>query len=220
MNILLAGGRQGQLHLLKSLLEKGHRVSIVHADGAWCRMLADTYEITAVCGSPCDTTILKEAKADRMDTVIALEEHDADNLIICELAKKQFHVKHTFALVNDPKNAGMFYGLGVDKCVNTTDIFSRIVEQESMEGNIRQYLPIADERVVVCEVQITEKSPALNKKLWELGFPSQSIVACILRKDEVLLPQGSTVLLAGDRAVVLSAAQSMQATLAILTGKK
>lgn len=220
MDVLLAGGRQNQLHLLKLLQEKGHRVSIVNSDGAWCRMLADTYEVLAFCGSPCDAAILKDARAERAETVIALEEQDADNLIICELAKKQFHVKRTCALVNDPKNAAMFYSLGVDRCVNTAELFTGIVEQESIEGNIKQYLPIADDRVIVCEVQITEKSPALNKKLWELGFPAQSIVACILRKDEVLLPQGSTVLMAGDRAVVLSSTQSMKATLTILNGIK
>lgn len=220
MNVLLAGGRQNQLYLLKSLQEKGHRVTIIHADDAWCHMLADTYEIPAVCSSPCDVTALREAKAERAEAVIALEERDADNLIICELAKKQFHIKHTLALINDPKNAAMFYSLGVDRCVNTADIFTGIIEQESIEGNIRQYLPIADDRVIVCEVQITEKSPALGKKLWELGFPPQSIVASILRKDEILLPQGSTILLAGDRAVVLSSAHSMKETLIILNGKK
>lgn len=149
----------------------------------------------------------------------ALYYQDAANLIVSELAKKQFNVKHTFAIVNDPKNAELFQGFGVDKCVNTTRSFNKLIEQQAIEENIKKYLPIEDGQVVICDVVLTENSPAVNKKLWEIGFPAQSIIACVLRGEEIILPQGNTLLMAGDKAVVLSSAQSMEKTIILLNGK-
>ena len=220
MNILLVGGHQNAHFLIKSLKANNHEVTIVNSEHDWCQALADAYEIPAVCGNGTNVDILKQAHAEKMDIVIALDDHDAANLIISELAKNQFHVKRTFAIVNDPKNAELFQGLGVDKCVNTTRILSEIIEQQAIEKNIKKDLPIENGRIVICEVQLTEKSTALNKKLWEIGFPSQSSIACILREEEIIIPQGNTVLKAGDKAVVLSSSQVMDKTISMLTGKK
>jgi len=219
LNILLVGGRENTHFLIKSLKQKGHDVMVVNPDRDFCQMLADTYEVEAICGNSTDAATLQQAHAEQMDIVIALEDQDAANLIISELAKKQFHVQRTFAIVNDPKNVELFQGLGVDKCVNTTRIFSELIEQQAMKNNIKKYLPMDNGRIVICEVQLTEKSPALHKKLWEIGFPPQSTVAYILRGEEVILPQGNTELMPGDIAIVLSSSQSMENTLALLDRK-
>nr|WP_319488539.1 TrkA family potassium uptake protein [uncultured Caproiciproducens sp.] len=219
MNILIVGGHENAHYLIKSFKQKGHEVMIVNPDHDWCQMLADTYEIEAICGNGTDAGTLKQAHAEKMDVIIALEKQDAANLIISELAKKQFHVQRTFAIVNDPKNVELFQGLGVDRCVNTTRIFNELVEQQAMKENIRKYLPMENGRIVICEVQLTDKSPALHKKLWEIGFPSQSTVAYILRGEEIIVPQGNTELMAGDMAIVLSSSQSMESTITMLNGK-
>jgi trk system potassium uptake protein len=219
VNILIVGGHENAHFLIKSLKLKGHEVMAVNPDHNWCQMLADTYEIVTTCGNGTDAGILKQAHADKMDAIIALDERDATNLIICELAKKQFHVQRTFAIVNDPKNVELFQGLGVDRCVNTTRMFNDLIEQQSLKENIKKFLPIENGRIAICEVQLTDKSPALHKKLWEIGFPPQSTVASILRGEEIIVPQGNTELMAGDIAIVLSSSQSIDSTIAILNGK-
>ena len=219
MNILLVGGQKNAYHLIKSLKTKGHEVMAVNQDHDWCQMLADIYEIKTICGNGSNANTLKEAHTEKMDVVIALYDQDAANLIVSELAKKQFNVKRTYAIVNDPKNAELFQGFGVDKCINTTRIFNELIEQQTIEENIKKYLPIEDGRVVICEVELTGNSPALNKKLWEISFPQQSIIACVLRVEENIIPQGNTMLMAGDKVIVLSSAQTMEKTIFLLNGK-
>lgn len=220
MNILLVSGHQNALFLIKSLKANQHEVTIVNSDREFSQALADAYEVPAICGNGTNADILKQAHAEKMDIVIALDDQDAANLVICELAKNQFHVKLTFAIVNNPKNVELFQGLGIDKCVNTTSILSELVEQQAIEKNIKKYVPMENGRIVICEVLLTEKSAALNKKLWEIGFPSQSTISCILREEEIIIPQGNTVLKAGDKVVILSSAQVMEKTVSMLTGKR
>jgi len=219
VNILIVGGHENAHYLIKSLKLKGHEVMIVNPDHNWCQMLADTYEIEAICGNGTDAGTLRQAHAEKMDAVIALEEQDAANLIISELAKKQFHVQRTLAIVNDPKNVELFQGLGVDRCVNVTRAFNEFIEQQAIKENIKKYLPMDNGRIVICEVLLTDKSPALHKKLWEIGFPPQSTVAYLLRGEEIIVPQGNTELFSGDTAIVLSSSQSVEATIAMLNGK-
>lgn len=220
MNVLLAGGSLTTGFLIKSLKSNGHEVVLVNQDHELCQVLADKYEIEAVCGNGSDANIMKVAHAEKMDVVIALYDHDAINLIVSELAKKQFHVKHTLAMVNDPKNADLFQGFGIDKCINAIRILSEFVEQQAIEENIKKYLPSEDTRVVIREVVLSNNAPSINRKLWEIGFPPQSIVACILRAEDIIIPQGNTILTAGDKVIILSSSQSIDATLVLLNGKK
>jgi len=220
MNILLVGGHQNALFLIKSLKSNHHEVAIVNSDRDLCQALADAYEVPAICGNGTNADILRQAHTEKMDVVIALDDQDAANLVISELAKNEFHVKLTYAVVNNPKNIELFQGLGIDKCVNTTRILSDLVEQQAIEKNIRKYIPMENGRIVVCEVLLTEKSVALNKKLWEIGFPSQSTISCIMREEEIIIPQGNTVLKAGDKVVVLASSQVMEKTISMLVGMK
>ena len=220
MNILLVEGNQKTRFLIKILKDNNHHVTVIGQDYSWCKTLSDTFEITAICGDGTKSYILKDAQADKMDVVIALGDEDSANLIVCELAKTQFHVKNVYAAINDPKNAHLFKKLGVDKCVSTVQLFAEIIERASIEDNIKKYLPIENGQIVICEVILDEKSPVLNKKLWEIGFPPQSMISCIIRGDQPIIPQGSTQLAAGDKAIVISSSDVVNQVLSILTLKK
>ncbi|MHB8962213.1 MAG: potassium channel family protein [Saccharofermentanales bacterium] len=219
MNILLAGGHHDTNFLVKDLKANGHELMVVHEDSSWCQMIADKHEVMAVCGDASDAHTLELARADRMDVVIALYELDAKNLIICELAKNQFHVNQTYAIVNDPKNAGLFKRFGVDECINTVALFCRMIEQQAVEENIRKHLPTGDHPIKVYDIVLSGSAPSINKKLWEIGFPPESIVACIQRDGETIIPKGNTILLAGDKAIIISSVHAVDSVLALLSGK-
>ncbi len=220
MNILLVGGNKNISFLAKSLKANGHAVMVINQDYDWCQTIADNYEIECVCGDGSDPRILETAHAEKMDIVIGLYDQDSTNLIVCDLAKNQFHVKNTFTIVNDPKNAELFQSFGVDKCVSTTRIFGEWIEQQSLDESIRKHLPDNDSRVVIRDVVLSKNAPSIGKKLWEIGFPPNSIVTCILREEEIIIPQGNTILLSGDKVVVISSAQSFDTMIVLLNGKK
>jgi trk system potassium uptake protein len=218
MNILLTNGNQKAGFLAEILQAKGHSLTVIDPDPERCRMFAGTYGVMTVCGDGTQARTLQNARAGQMDAVIAMDERDPVNLIVCELAKKRFRVRYAYAVVNDPQNIELFKKLGVDKYVNATRLLADFVEQDSLENNIKKYLPIENGKVVLCEIVLDERSPALNQKLWEIGFPPQSIVSCLIRGEETIIPQGNTELAAGDKIILISSSNVMNEALYLLDG--
>lgn len=127
MKVLLMGGTPEVRFLTRALKLKKHDVTVVSQDVLFCKMLADEYEVTAVCGDPQNLQVLSEAQVETKDMLVSLEAKDATNLLICEIAKKQFHIP-TMSVISDPQNVKLFSELGVDRCICITDILINIVE--------------------------------------------------------------------------------------------
>lgn len=73
-------------------------------------------------------------------------------------------------------------------------------------------------KVVICEIELDDKSPVLNKKLWEIGFPKDSIVGCIIRAEQTIIPQGNTELNKGDKVILLSSPEALEKINLLLSG--
>lgn len=93
MKIVVAGGRNKADFLIGSLLEKQHEVIVINDKESYCAYLSEKYNIPIITGNPCKRYILEEADIEDADILIALRPCDADNLTICQYAKKSFHVK-------------------------------------------------------------------------------------------------------------------------------
>ena len=70
--------------------------------------LASIEDLEVIFGDGTKPFVLEEADGENMDIAIALTNKDDDNLVICELCKKKFHVKKTVALVRDPQKHASF----------------------------------------------------------------------------------------------------------------
>lgn len=204
MKILLVDGYDQLKFLTKSLKIRGHDITIINEDSKWCRVLSDTYEVISVHGDGTNSDILRQADASRMDIVVALNNKDASNLITCEIAKKEFNVKNTIAVVNDPDNIRLFEKFGVNKCVSSTQMVNNIIDQTSIVENIQNYLPLENGRVFISEIKLDKNSPVIGKKLWEISFPKESTVGCIIRGEQIIIPQGNIKLEVEDKVIVIS----------------
>ena len=64
-------------------------------------------------------------------------------------------------------------------------------------------------RVEATEYTVKEGSPVTGIQLLSLNKKKDVLVAAIIRKDRVIIPRGSDMILAGDRVVVVSRAKMM-----------
>ncbi|MDY2799712.1 MAG: NAD-binding protein, partial [Fusobacterium mortiferum] len=109
MNIIIVGEGKEVHFLIKSFISKGHHVTLIINNKEICRRFSKEHEeIEVVYGDATKPTILEDAGAVYANIVIALTQHDPDNLIICQMAKELYGVARTFAIVNDPKNVEIF----------------------------------------------------------------------------------------------------------------
>jgi K+/H+ antiporter YhaU regulatory subunit KhtT len=56
---------------------------------------------------------------------------------------------------------------------------------------------------IIDQVIISEKSDVVNKSLKEILLPKEALVSAIKREEEVIIPDGNTLLKAGDKVVVI-----------------
>lgn len=128
MNVLIIGSDLRAQILTKSLVSAKHHVTLISPSEAYCQQVANLTEHTAILGDASKPEVLTVAGAGHCDLLIAMAEKDADNLVICELAKKVFGVPQTIATVENPVNCTVFNRLGIDKVICTAEACSRMVE--------------------------------------------------------------------------------------------
>lgn len=79
-------------------------------------------------------------------------------------------------------------------------------------------MPLAQGRLNVTDVRLDVDSPAVGKTLTELELTENSLVACIIRNDEVIVPRGSTRLEVNDHMVLISHPEHQLHDLEVLCG--
>lgn len=218
-NVLLVGGFGKAKALALSLIQKGYRVAAINACEADCRALAEIQALTVIQGDGTRPFVLEDAGARDADIAIALTPRDDDNLVICQLCKKRFHVAKTVALISDPRKTEFFYQIGIDSVVCAISAITRIVEQQAFLEKIATRIPIGEGRVSIAEVPIGPDAPAAGRKLWEIALPKEAIVGCILRGEQTLIPRGDTRILARDVLILICAGDQESHAVKELTGR-
>lgn len=210
MYIIIAGGGKVGYYLVKTLLSYKHKLTVIEPKVELCEKLANELNIPTFNGDATDLDILTQVEVDRADTFIAVTGKDEDNLIACQLAKRNFGVKRTIARVNNPKNVEVFQKLGVDLAVSSTSIIADLIEQEVDYSGMKTLMRLKSGKLVLNEIIITEKSPVVNKSLKDINIPKDCIIVSVIRGEEVIIPNGFTVLKDEDYIIAVSSKKDQQ----------
>jgi trk system potassium uptake protein TrkA len=218
MNVILIGGGKTTYFLARQFISKGYRVTIINRDAAKAKRLSEQVQALVLWGDGSDPTMLEEAGARRTEVVVALTPNDQDNLVACQLARQMYGVPRTVALVNDPENEAIFVELGVSVAFSATQVIANLLEQKLGFEEITTLLPAAEGRVSITEVVLRPGAPAVDHTLQELDLPDSSLVACIVRDGQVIVPRGNSLLYVADRLILVTMPQSHGQTLRALLG--
>ena len=96
MRVCIVGGGKVGYYLAKTLLEHGHTPVLIEDDPAMCRKVADSLDLTVVCGDGTFAEVQESADVAHCSAMVAVTGRDEDNLIVCQLAKQVFKVKRTW----------------------------------------------------------------------------------------------------------------------------
>jgi trk system potassium uptake protein TrkA len=92
MNITIVGaGRVGQT-LAEKLARDGHDVSLIEADEAKVRALAETLDVQLVEGNGATAPVLRQAGIEKANLVVAVTDFDEANMVVGLLASFAFNV--------------------------------------------------------------------------------------------------------------------------------
>jgi trk system potassium uptake protein TrkA len=201
--IVVGGGKVGR-YLINDLRKKNHEVVLIEQDEDKCEIIRDKYEIEVICGDGSEKDVLKKAGVESSDVLLAVTKADQDNLVICQIAERQFDVPQTFTTVNTPGNEKLFDWLGVNVAVSSASILSALADQEVAINDLNSLLNKDQDELKMIRITVQKKSPLINKKLKEIKLPLESVLITILRGDTPIVPRGNTRILSGDLIVALT----------------
>ncbi len=220
MNIVIASGQTETDFLIASFLEKKHNLVVINEDIKYCEYLASNHGIPVVHGVPYKKDTLNGANIYNYDVLIALSSSDSDNLAICQLAKKVYNIDKTVCVVSNPNNVNFFKQLGINTVISATYLVSNMIEQASTIENLISSLALENNKIILTDLVLDPAYPVCNKRLIDIKLPHGIIISCVLRNDDMIVPNGSTVLIPNDKLLIISSPSDQQKAIDIISGGK
>ncbi|MEM9952815.1 MAG: TrkA family potassium uptake protein [Chloroflexota bacterium] len=204
MRIIIMGGNKTVYFLAREFIRQHFDVVIINHDETYAKEFARKTRATVVLGDGTDPQMLAEAQARECDVFLAMTNKDQDNLVACQIAKNNYQIPRTIAVVNDPDNERVFKELGIDIAFSATRVIGSIIAQETTFDTIKAMIPVAQGNVNLTEIAIEKSSPAIGQTLAEIDLSEDIVVACVIRDGHVVIPRGSTELRLNDHLLLIS----------------
>jgi trk system potassium uptake protein TrkA len=220
MYIIIVGGGKVGTHLASLLLDAGHEVRVIERGSARLKALHETLPGgTLIPGSGTDPATLEQAGVRDADVVAAVTGTDETNLVAMSLARFEFRVARTIARVKDPRNGWMFTpAMGVDVAVDQADIMAKLIAEHMSLGSMMTLLKLSRGDYSLVEQRVHPEAPAAGKRIMDLTFPAESILAGVQRDGTLIIPHGDTVLQPGDEVLAVVHASKTSELATVLGG--
>ncbi len=205
MFVMIVGGGNTGSYLAKMLLESNHKVRIIEERKTVLEKLKNELpEEVIIYGDGSAPSVLEQANVEKAHVLAAVTGSDETNLVITSLARFEFNVQRIIGRVNNPKNAWLFTpDMGVDVALNQADILAHLVAEEMSLGDMMTLLKLRRGEYSLIEEKVHPHSQAVNVALKDLPLPQECTITAIIRKNQLLIPHGDTVLLEADELLAL-----------------
>lgn len=200
--IVIGAGKVGS-NLTQFLLSEGHEVLLIEKERGKARELSTRFKESFLEGNGARVSVLREAGANRANVLVAVTGTDAENLVICQVAKSVFKCPRTIARVNNPANESLFSALGVDATVSATRLIDSLIEEQVKADDMVIPLVTLPGGVEIIEVELSAVSGMVGRKIKETPLPEGATFIAILRNEAVILPRPETTFEKADKVVVL-----------------
>ncbi len=219
MLVIIAGAGRTGAQLARLLLSQEHEVHIIeHRREVLARIHRELPSEIVYEGNPIDPTVLERAGISSAEVIAACTTSDADNLVICYVARCCYGVGRTIARINNPRDAWLFNDIfHVDVALNQAEIFAHMIEEEMSMGDMMTLLKLRRGKYSLVEEKIPAGAPVIGKQIRELGLIDQCVIAAIVRKGEVIVPRGVTVFETDDEVLAVTNRDGAQQLLQLFT---
>ncbi|MBW6517386.1 MAG: Trk system potassium transporter TrkA [ANME-2 cluster archaeon] len=213
MHIIIIGAGDVGYHLAKALYHD-HEVVIIEKEEEAMQQAQDL-DVQVIQGNGANVKVLKKAKIETSDLVVAVTGHDELNIVACMAAKLLTrNGTKTIAMVSNPdyidepvtmrENVGMnimicpelslayemYQILSVPSAVDVQDFVSGLVK--------------------MIEFKVENGNVLVDKALKDIEFPQCSMISAIFRDTDVIIPGGNDIIHSGDRVVIIGREEAIQ----------
>ncbi|MCE5207017.1 MAG: TrkA family potassium uptake protein [Chloroflexi bacterium] len=218
MFTIIVGGGQVGMYLASLLLTEKHQVMIIESRKDRVESLKQALPAEIVMlGNGTDPNVLESAGIHRANVIAVVTGTDETNLAICSLARLEFKVPRIISRVNNPKNAWLYTPeMGVDVALNQAELLGNLIIEEMSLGDMITLLKLRKGLYSLVEEKVAPGSTAHGKSIQELNLPPDCLLAAVIRKGELILPRGDTILQTADEVLAIVNSNELPELAAIL----
>ena len=208
--VMIVGGDKIGFYLADQLSDKGYKIKLIEHDKSRAEELATLLpKVTVLEGNGTQHDLLIEEGIEAMDAFVALTNIDEENMIVSMFANKM-KVRKTITQIQNDSLYAMLDELAIKNNVSPTNIVAnRILSyvralDNSRGSNVLTLYRLVNNQVEALEFAVRTQSKLLGKPLKELTLKSNCLIACIIRGEQVIIPNGSSTIEVGDNVVVVT----------------
>jgi trk system potassium uptake protein TrkA len=213
MKIVILGAGQVGASVAESLVSEQNDITVVDLEPQRLRVLQDRLDLRTVVGSAAHPSVLTEAGIEDADLLIAVTQSDETNLVACRLSARMFNVPRRIARVRATDYLANEAVLGedgfdVDLAICPEQVLTDYIVKLVEFPEALQVLDFADGKVSLVAVRAFSGGPLVGHPLKDLRKHIPSIdtrIVAIFRGDGSIVPDGDTVIEAGDEVFCLAA---------------
>ena len=216
---LIVGGGNIGFRLAKSLEENSIYCKIIEKSPDRCAEIAERLNRTVVlCGDGSDQALLAEENIRDIDVVITLTENEETNILASLLAMRMGANK-SITKVSRFSYFPLMKAIGLEQVVSARLSAINTLLQHIRKGKVLSAISLKGEQAEVMEALALETSDIVDKPLKKISFPKGAIVAGIIRKDDIIIPTGESVIRPEDRVIIFARRQAIAKVEKILSVK-
>ena len=218
MRIVILGAGQVGSSVAENLVSEANDITIVDINPERLRQLQDRLDLRVVAGNAAHPATLEQAGARDADMILAVTQSDETNMVACKLAATMFNIPTKIARIRSadylshpeifaPENFAVDVAICPEQVI--TDYIVKLLEfPESL-----QVLEFAEGQVSLVAVRAFHGGPLVGQQISHLRTHMPQIdarVAAIFRHDAPIIPEGDTVVEAGDEIFFVAATENIR----------
>ena len=204
---IIGGGRVGFM-LGQNLEELDIKTKIIEKNFKQCEFLSQHLPKTLVLhGDGKDLELLKTEDVGESDVVVCVTNNDEKNLL-CSLLVKQLGAGKIITRVSEATNISLFEKVGIDVAVSPKFAAINEIKHTIVDPDKGILTTVEQGLGEILQVSLSEKFQ--DTLVMNLKMPSNSLIAIIERRNNVIIPMGNTLLRAYDKLIIFTTSDNAQ----------
>ncbi|MCR4334956.1 MAG: NAD-binding protein [archaeon] len=204
MYIIIVGGGDLGFYLAQILLDEEHDVVIIDKDEKRCEKISGELDLVVQRGDATETKTLEKAGIKEADALVALTGQDETNMVISLLAKELGAKNVATRIGKIDYDEMVLKKLGIDIVIHPEAAAAGYIAELITKPEVLDLAFISRGQAEIMELEITEKSKIVGKKISEIEHPSGSAIVALYENDNLIIPDKDTVINVGSKILILA----------------
>jgi trk system potassium uptake protein TrkA len=223
LKIIIVGAGEVGFHIASHLALENKDVVVVDKNPEALRRVSDHLDVQVLEGSGSSPVVLQEAGLNSAEIMLAVTNSDEANLVACLVANIVSPSTRKLARVRNA-DYDEYHGIfrekapHIDTVINPDiEVVKTILGMMKVPGAV-DVGEFAEGRIKFVGIHLDDRSPFNGMKLMALPGhlgDTRTLVAAIMRDEELIIPRGQDQFEAGDLIYLITATEALEATLEV-----